>query len=351
MGDTTGADTDFCEQRAVRQLYNVPLTRFNMDSVNPYLSGLYTKSQLDMRRKTEILKYSANKSSTQTNNLTKQQRFALLARGRLPTPSQSQLKSGNFDCVSDQNMPTPTSHCNVPGPIINLQYDETVPLYNYSGFNTRSYPNYVPDSLAPWQIVTINDVWNDNTEPEAVFYLIINNVIDAPQHVYKVTIPIALMFSGTLVVPSSINPVTNPDYRDTRATITILRATLSVYYNGNLATTKLANTSSAALDVSFNAAGAFNASQLFGTLQFDNVSLYTQPTYVYKFAVNLFLNITSTNTRNPPFNQTLFVAKTGLKSAFVANNVTYVTQNEANGCVVVNLSGGFTTTGSVIATS
>jgi hypothetical protein len=302
-----------------------------------------------MRRKTEILKYSANKSSTQTNNLTKQQRFALLARGRLPTPSQSKLKTGNFDCASDQNMPTPTSHCDVPGPIINLQYDETVPLYNYSGFNTRSYPNYVPDSLEPWQIVTINDAWNDNTEPEAVFYLIINPTIDSPQHLYSVTIPIALMFSGTLVVPSSINPVTNPDYRGTQATITILRAILNVYYNGNLATTKLANTSSASLSVTFNQVGAFNASQLFGALQFDDVALYTEPTYVYKFAVNLFLNIAATATT--PFNQTLFVEKTGLKSAFVANNKTYVTANEANGCVVVNLSGGFTTTGSIIATS
>jgi hypothetical protein len=139
----------------------------------------------------------------------------------------------------------------------------------------------------------------------------------------------------------------DPDYKNTRANITILRATLSIYYNANLAATKVANPSTASLDVSFNEYGPFSASQLLGTLQFDNILLYTAPTYVYKFAMNLVLNITPTSQQIYPFNQTLFVNKTGFKSAFVANNKTYVTTNEANGCLVKNNSGGFSTDGNL----
>jgi hypothetical protein len=63
--------------------------------------------------------------------------------------------------------------------------------------------------------------------------------------------------------------------------------------------------------------------------------------------MNLFLNISPTSQQTYTFNQTLFVNKTGFKSAFVANNKTYVTDNEANGCVVVNNSGSFSPDGNL----
>ena len=58
----------------------VPLPgRFNL--YNPYISSTYTKSDFDMRRKSEILKYKSNDSTTQTNNLTKKQIWSMISKG------------------------------------------------------------------------------------------------------------------------------------------------------------------------------------------------------------------------------------------------------------------------------
>ena len=50
-------DDNIYKQRQKMQLLNIPPTRYT--PISPY--PMYTRFQLDMRRKTEILKYSANK--------------------------------------------------------------------------------------------------------------------------------------------------------------------------------------------------------------------------------------------------------------------------------------------------
>ena len=117
----------------------VPLPgRFNL--YNPYISSTYTKSDFDMRRKSEILKYKSNDSTTQTNNLTKKQIWSMISKGTYNSISQAQLNNamliGNNvsvikDCSSNPIIYTPTSSSDVPGPIIYLYNDESVPLYNY----------------------------------------------------------------------------------------------------------------------------------------------------------------------------------------------------------------------------
>ena len=78
---TNPAYINSLDQKKRFQLFNIPPVRYNNLTVNPYLSinpstGVpFTKFDLDMRRKVEILKYASTRMSTQTNSLTKAQKF------------------------------------------------------------------------------------------------------------------------------------------------------------------------------------------------------------------------------------------------------------------------------------
>jgi len=110
------------EQKRQKQINPVPPVRLQL--ISPYRNennvetGI-TKRQLDMRRKIEILKYQNNNGKTSSN-----QQFAILATA---SSSASRRSSAN-DCIST---PTKSSSSNIPGPVIVLTYDDTVPLYNY----------------------------------------------------------------------------------------------------------------------------------------------------------------------------------------------------------------------------
>ena len=86
----------------------------------------FTKEQLDMRRKTELLQYKNARSDR-----TKKKRYAYLAKN----PSV-RLGSSN---ERDENCVTTTRECDVPGPTMNLFIDRNVPIF---GLRTvRSYGN------------------------------------------------------------------------------------------------------------------------------------------------------------------------------------------------------------------
>jgi hypothetical protein len=241
-----------------------------------------------MRRKVEILKYNANKSSTQTNSLTKKERFALLARGNRNMLSTQAINTCN-------SLPTPTSSSDVPGPVTYLNYDSTIPLYNYSEFNTRTYPEYVPNNEDPWQfipIVTDIVIYNNNTK--SLFYLIINNSVDQSKYNYRIIIPTGICIEGT--IPKSYIPPT--DFSGGILQMNITGATLSVFYSDklvkNVYPTSLVNAKmTIIIPVGGNttAAHSFDAKRFFGNLQFDNIELYTAPTYVYKFSLTVNVSI------------------------------------------------------------
>lgn len=284
-------DSSFCQQRRLMQMYNVPLPRFT--PVNPYSTGNFTKMQLDMRRKAEVLKYSANKSSTQTNNLTKKQTFALLVKGGIASPSQAVMKSNSVTCVEDKTRLTPTTSCDVPGPVMYLYNDETVPLYNYSDFNTRTYPNYVPNNLEPWQFIVQSDTIIYDNDSKDIYYLIINNVIDKPLYNYNIVMPVGITFAGSIppgyVSPSGFNG---------NISLQLNSASLSIYYNDELV--KSVNPVSLSnfaviVNIPINNNGLselpFSLTYFLGNLAFNNIQLYTTPTYVYKFALNVDIKI------------------------------------------------------------
>jgi hypothetical protein len=126
MSNTNSDQTLLCSiytQRQQTLQFTPPPPRY--DPISPYPE--HSQSQLNMRRKAEILQYKKN--STQTNSkLTKSQKWG-------------QIVNGNFQqnkiCPLDMYLPTPSSSCDVPGPTITLQFDPNIPLYNYEN-NTNA---------------------------------------------------------------------------------------------------------------------------------------------------------------------------------------------------------------------
>jgi hypothetical protein len=284
-------DASFCEQllhekeqHDIKQLYNVPLARFTPG--NPYSSGKFTQMQLDMRRKVEILKYRANKSSTQTNNLTKNQKFALLARGSIPSRSQT---ANNTKCEKDKLIPRPTSSSGVPGPVTYLYEDSAVPLYNYSGFNTRTYPDYIPNNLDPWQFVIIPNALAYASNSAISYYLIINNNIDNSRYNYTVTTPIGVTIEG-IIPPSDFSG---------NYTVSLSNADISVYYNsskvGKISASNISNFNMK-IEIPENTGStskSFSVTQFLGNLVFTHIRLFTEPSYVYKFVLTVEVSIST----------------------------------------------------------
>ena len=134
--------SEICQQRLNAQLTNKPPPRNELQP-SPYELG-FTRFQLDMRRKTEILEYSAAKHNTKTNNFTRAQKWSnfINNRARVSQTTIDQIVNNITQpieelCPQDRLIPKPTTASNVPGPIIDLVYDPNVPLYNYQQ-NTQS---------------------------------------------------------------------------------------------------------------------------------------------------------------------------------------------------------------------
>jgi hypothetical protein len=125
-------ETNMKEKRA-QALLNIPSDRIT--PISPYPT--YTRFQLDMRRKVEILKYENNATNTKTNNFTKKQQWSMLVNGYTKNGSQASIErelsnNGNPNpCPQDEFLPTLSSASDVPGKVIVLQYVPNVPLYNY----------------------------------------------------------------------------------------------------------------------------------------------------------------------------------------------------------------------------
>lgn len=259
-----------CDQRKKQMLFNMPQTRFTPQS--PY-NGNFTKYQLDMRRKAEILKYRNNTSSTKTNNLTKSEKFAQLVRVRslskgfqdriittldsngiynevtVRYPDKLVINSvsvndpnaltivgynGYFtysivqngllvDCTADNLKPTSTSSCGVPGPIIQLIDDESVPLYNFLNYsiNNAAYSSNQVSNLSPWTTIT-----NANTLLYTDVYsnigsILINSMIDEATKNFTVKVPIGIYAKNSSGI------------RDGSANILVDNLFFKVEYSGN----------------------------------------------------------------------------------------------------------------------
>jgi hypothetical protein len=322
-----------CEQRKQRLLYTVPPNRYNPP--NPYVQfPQFTKFQFDMRRKAEILQYSASSSSTKTNNVTKKGQWAQLVNGSIgiqvppdivlnqkdlsgnfsqiivkyPDTYTSQIVpytydasrnpleyttlytviKGNVDVCNDDLYPQPTSSSDVPGPIMNLIRDTTVPLYNYAS-KTATYGIINSGVKAPWYTFTDDDIQFYNSIITKLFTLTIQNTISEYAYNYSFQTPIQLFFSGT-----SNNIIAQDDYTLSN-TIRISNVTVTVKYNGQIVTlskepTIEFNSNTVAFTntvTSGSVSNSFEGEIYVGLLKVSGLYLYTQSGYIYDIDITV----------------------------------------------------------------
>jgi hypothetical protein len=136
--NSIGSDTFYLNLTVIRTILAPTVIADNFSS-NTFL----TDPVVAMRRKAEILNYKKNSS-----NLTKQQYYALLAKGNSPAAkrawatqgdaytdpntSELQLVGNTLICNTNPIICAPTSSSDVPGPVMQLCYNPSVPLVGYN---------------------------------------------------------------------------------------------------------------------------------------------------------------------------------------------------------------------------
>jgi len=140
--DCVNCQNNYCPQTTPSTIYPPPVCDCppNVEYITP--------EQLDMRRKAEIFKYKKNASDQ-----TKKQKYSLIAKGiniyrkkswatqseYYTNPNVNNLPKVGFTLTCGDDSPaarnratcSPTTNNDVPGPIMNICYDKTIPLTNY----------------------------------------------------------------------------------------------------------------------------------------------------------------------------------------------------------------------------
>ena len=269
-----------CIQRKQAQLSNIPPTRLEINS--PY-GGKYSKFDLDMRRKAEVLKYANNASNTKTNNATKRGIFARLAN--LKQSPTSNKAAAVINCPIDPSILTSTTASDVPGPPILLYNDESVPLYKYVS-NVDSY-SQVPTVISDAFAITPNKNKNfvNDVSGQAISMLFTRladfGYLDTT---YTVNIPIGISISGKVLSLAG----------GTSLTVSLTSARLALYYNSGLVEAK--TYSGPTLSMTLNLAGSSpNAlfsvqNQYVGNVLFSGWRIYSAPGDVYQWYASMHLS-------------------------------------------------------------
>jgi hypothetical protein len=173
-------------------VFNVPGIRYT--PINPYSLG-YTQVQLDMRRKAEILQYN----KTSNGKSSKKQAFVTAVKGSLQrrTFSSYYLKAVQDGteqlCPNDIFIPTLTTASDVPGPAMYLNYDPSVPLYNYNSKQEAYGIQNIKEGVM-WLINYDTDILDDNNP--RIFTLNIQPSIDSNNYQFSFTTSVSLYISG-----------------------------------------------------------------------------------------------------------------------------------------------------------
>ncbi len=295
------------------RILNNPPPRYNNLAENPYPQ--FSKSQLDMRRKVQILEYNAAKTNTKTNNLTRSERWAQLVAGKtqqrnLPysyinanlIPEQPNYVQ---TCPSGTILYTPTSASGVPGPIMNLYYDPNVPLYMYNTNTNASAVVNQPEGYT--QFVYDNgleqkDNYLNQNNSIVVTSIYINNIL-TPTYNFKIQFPVSFFIQAT------VKPGVSGAYREkinlnfnSNIELQPYRPFQSyVYYGDSAVEGALRNPNniyspdlfqSVTFDISMNVnssdpnKNSFYGNQYIGNYKVFNLILETQKGYVYDICLN-----------------------------------------------------------------
>jgi hypothetical protein len=307
-------------------LFSTPPSRVELQT-SPYPQ--YSQHQLDMRRKAEILRYNSNTQSTQTNSLTKAEKWGQLISGKYQPSAYPQIigtttsinpttgkysysqyinKITTVDCSSDELIPTPTSSCGIPGPITYLIRDVKVPLYNFAT-NVDAYAILPPPQTpSKWKSYISSDIAFYNGMETGLFTLSIGNSIDESAYTYNVQVPIGFFFYGTDISDTQLNK--HLMYSDNVLNVPSDFSSLvdmNVYYNGDALTLSrspvisITNVSTRIIgfDISFTPIYTndnYSGTLYYGLLNIQNLYLPTRAGFVYD--IKLTFNLPSINEVN-----------------------------------------------------
>ncbi len=243
-------------------------TRYN--PISPYPT--FTKPELDMRRKAEILQYSQKMTKA-----TKKQKWTILVK-------QSSLNKRRICTFPTRAIEVPSTSSDVPGPTMMLYTDPTIPLYMYNNVqNVNNELNKVAynDLKQNWTVYSIPDVIIQNNTTTALANLVILNPAYSAYSFYLKT-PISLSVSG---IKQSVRALSTTK----KIVSSVTNAALSVYFsNQEIVFMSLDVTNLSSLIISLdNTAEGFDAYRYVGHIMAENIELNTTPQYVYTFYLTI----------------------------------------------------------------
>lgn len=350
--------TDFnletaCRQRAKRMLFSYPTNRF--DIISPYTDSSYTPFDLDMRRKAEILEYKGNTQASKSNNPTKKQNLSNVLSGKYQTKTYGyntyyesvgtyreamDITEYTYNLVVERDMSnnidtdcstgiiyTPSTASGVPGPVINLYKDESVPLYNYSK-NTNALALTEDVDPDKWRIIINENIEVGDDMSGALFLLGIMGGIDDPIYTFNFEIPVGMYIRGTAktlinqytdlslslnkvgnILPIDIQVNYNEEVVNRIGTNTKLDPDIQfVFKSGDFDTIGFSFDLSGndLFDVSTNTFGSYEIRYYLGQIKVSNMPLYTENGYIYDIITtnNLLFTIDTQGEYNEQFENT-----------------------------------------------
>lgn len=318
-------------------VFNVPGTRYT--PINPYSLG-YTQAQLDMRRKAEILQYNKNANGKSS----KKEKYVTAVKGSLQRRTFSNyylkaVQTGDEQlCPSDILIPTLTTASDVPGPAMYLNYDPTVPLYNYNS-QQQAYGTQNTIGDAMWYINYETDILDDNN-PQ-IFTLNIQPTIDSNNYMYTFTTSVSLYISGFNTAHAGADASGL-----FQMNIPPQNLSLSVMYGGQEVslsrTPSITYSSGFLVDVSGYVltravANNFSGDIFMGNITFSNILLSTYNKNTYDFFVRYIPSYTIENIDN--FSLKLKTNRTSNSPRLVESGLKFITPVSTDPITTFGLSG------------
>jgi hypothetical protein len=206
---------DQIKQRKKQMVFSVPPIR--LEKASPYPS--YTKLQLDMRRKAEILQYKGNSQASKGNNPTKKQQFRQVISGYNQFRSYATLYNTEATVVYDESTDissvtytttaskvadvstcgivySSSRNSGVPGPAIQLYLDPDVPLYNYKT-TTEAVGVQNTDVTDKIRFAIGDNIYIGDDVSGNLFSLSVQSGIDQNVYNFEFEIPFSYYITGT----------------------------------------------------------------------------------------------------------------------------------------------------------
>jgi len=279
----TSNTSNYCKERQLFFTYISALPKVRTETVSPYPS--FTQEQLNMRRKVEILKY-ANQTSSLGGKYTKNQKWAMINKKKTS-------RYQNLISCPKRIQPTPTSSCDVPGPVIYLLEDDSVPLYKYATVQNYQLP-IIPDAASEykvdWTSNQDNNIQSSSTIPFTVSTIATVSINDNTT-LFQFQSPISLSIIGnknTLAKATKVQKIC-VQISEISYLTKYMDSPVIIYGSPPIVNTYDMVNSSMIIDISNSNVGYFSASQYINNIIVSNINLQTQIGYLYHMTLNFTL--------------------------------------------------------------